>query len=73
MDLEEEEKRNTFCGTLDYISPEMFSRIGHDKRVDVWGLGILCHELCTGKPPFDAAQIKEMKETGRLVSLFNKF
>ncbi len=26
----------------------------HDNRVDVWGLGILCYEFCTGGPPFEA-------------------
>ena len=39
------EPRRTFCGTLDYISPEMFMKKGHDQKVDVWSIGILTYEL----------------------------
>jgi aurora kinase len=47
-------KRQTLCGTLDYLPPEMVSDQPHDKRVDIWGLGILTYEFCTGNPPFEA-------------------
>ena len=42
------------CGTLDYLPPEMVVEEPHDKRVDIWSLGILCFEFCCGFPPFEA-------------------
>lgn len=47
-------RRDTLCGTLDYLPPEMVSGQPHDETVDIWSLGVLCFELITGKPPFDA-------------------
>lgn len=46
-------RRRTFCGTLDYLPPEMVESQAHDQRVDVWSLGILCYELLAGVPPFE--------------------
>ena len=45
-------KRSTFCGTLDYVSPEIVMGNQYDKMVDVWSVGVLCYELCTGHAPF---------------------
>ncbi|EGR27611.1 protein kinase domain protein [Ichthyophthirius multifiliis] len=45
-------KRQTFCGTLDYISPEMLNGEDYGRSVDIWSLGILAYELLTGKAPF---------------------
>lgn len=45
-------KRSTFCGTLDYVSPEIVLGNEYDKMVDVWSVGVLCYELCTGHAPF---------------------
>ncbi|CDH56860.1 aurora kinase a [Lichtheimia corymbifera JMRC:FSU:9682] len=46
-------RRRTFCGTLDYLSPEMVENKTHDERVDVWAIGILCYEMLVGYPPFE--------------------
>ncbi|KAK9294031.1 hypothetical protein QLX08_011225 [Tetragonisca angustula] len=45
-------KRNTLCGTLDYLPPEMVTGQTYDIYVDHWCLGILCYEFLVGKPPF---------------------
>jgi serine/threonine protein kinase len=47
-------RRNTMCGTLDYLPPEIVRRQEHDEQVDVWSLGILLYEFLVGEPPFDA-------------------
>jgi len=44
-----EEKRMTFCGTLDYVSPEVVSGKDYDFKVDIWSIGVLTYELVTGK------------------------
>lgn len=46
--------RTTFCGTLDYMAPEMFSRGGHGFEIDLWALGVLLYELLHGTAPFTA-------------------
>ncbi|KAI7886119.1 kinase-like protein [Lichtheimia hyalospora FSU 10163] len=46
-------RRRTFCGTLDYLSPEMIENKAHDEKVDVWAIGILCYEMLVGNPPFE--------------------
>jgi len=47
--------RATYCGTLDYLPPEMLAPPHkHDHKVDIWALGILLFELLAGQPPFAA-------------------
>lgn len=45
--------RNTFCGTLDYVPPEMVHGDKYDSHTDNWTIGILTYEFLTGRPPFE--------------------
>ncbi|EPR61644.1 aurora kinase [Toxoplasma gondii GAB2-2007-GAL-DOM2] len=53
-------KNFNFCGTLDYLAPEMIKGVGHDWRVDIWGAGILLYEMLDGKPPFQSTRHLEL-------------
>lgn len=46
-------RRQTLCGTLDYLPPEMIEGKEHTAQVDLWALGVLCYEFLVGSPPFE--------------------
>ncbi|KAK1974572.1 kinase-like domain-containing protein [Colletotrichum cereale] len=51
-------RRNTVCGTLQYLSPELIqlleqpTSVRYDETIDLWSLGVLTYELVVGQPPF---------------------
>ena len=68
--LEDHRKRETYCGTLDYLAPEMLTRDHkHDEKVDIWAIGVLIYELCTGTSPFSTELIKAKIVTEKAVKM----
>ena len=54
-------KRKTFCGTYEYMPPEMVHEKKYDYKIDIWALGILLYELVHCKAPFPAKDAEELK------------
>eukprot|EP00803_Ostreobium_quekettii_P006835 evm.model.scf_9.21 EVM.evm.TU.scf_9.21 scf_9:271424-278855(-) len=67
-------QRNTLCGTLDYLSPELLGSEAYDFRVDIWSLGVLTFEFLFGDPPFQAGSRSEtFRKIKQLELVFPKF
>jgi aurora kinase len=62
-------RRNTMCGTLDYLPPEMLKSGGKDnfysEKVDLWSLGVLTYEFLVGEAPFEDSQVMTYRKISR--------
>ncbi|KAM9432611.1 ribosomal protein S6 kinase alpha-1-like isoform 8-T9 [Salvelinus alpinus] len=62
--VDQEKKAYSFCGTVEYMAPEVVNRQGHIQSADWWSFGVLMFEMLTGSLPF---QGKDRKETMNLI------
>ncbi|CCU81263.1 serine/threonine protein kinase (Ark1)/serine/threonine-protein kinase/aurora kinase A [Blumeria hordei DH14] len=62
-------RRNTMCGTLDYLPPEMIKPDGSDnyytEKVDLWSLGVLMYEFLVGEAPFEDTPVMTQRRIAR--------
>ncbi|XP_054154142.1 serine/threonine-protein kinase Sgk2-like isoform X2 [Oppia nitens] len=58
--LREKETTNTFCGTPEYLAPEVLRKESYDRTVDWWCLGAVLYEMLYGLPPFYSRDTAEM-------------
>ena len=53
-------KRKTFCGTYEYMAPEIVSDVAYDFTIDIWSVGILLYEMLHGYAPFKGKEYKDI-------------
>ncbi|KAI1471580.1 kinase-like protein [Daldinia caldariorum] len=62
-------RRRTYCGTLDYLPPEMVDPKtedgSYDEKVDVWALGVLTYEFLVGEAPFEDSPVLTTRRIAR--------
>jgi len=58
--IDDDNRAKTYCGTLEYMAPEVIKGELYGKPADFWSIGILLYDMLCGKPPFQNKNKKRL-------------
>lgn len=58
--------RETFCGTFEYMAPEIIKELPYNQAVDIWSLGILLYEMLHGHSPFCTGNAEHQRDLSQI-------
>ncbi|OHT07907.1 cAMP-dependent protein kinase catalytic subunit [Tritrichomonas foetus] len=61
--LNENEKCTSFCGTNEFVAPEVIEGKDYDYKVDIWSLGVIIFRLCCGYLPFKSMNLERLYDS----------
>jgi len=62
IDVNDQNKATTACGTHEYMSPEMIQEIEYGRETDWWSVGVLLFDMLNGSPPFQHSNLQKLHQ-----------